>query len=125
MSAVENNKRFLELDAGRVLGDLTSNETDEWRELASSRKDSYSITLDYLAAELEIQHAVPCSLPASLSSQLKDSISDFSNDSSSSLINIFPWLGWAVARHPDVCSPMLSVTLIQWKAARSSWHEER
>ena len=97
MSAVENNKRFLELDAGRVLGDLTSNETDEWRELASSRKDSYSITLDYLAAELEIQHAAPCSLPASLSSQLKDSISDFSNDSSSSLINIFPWLGWAVA----------------------------
>tara|TARA_Y100001968_G_C19194880_1_gene637002 strand:- start:198 stop:854 length:657 start_codon:yes stop_codon:yes gene_type:complete len=56
-----------------------------------------SIALDYLAADLELQYLVPCTLPASLSAQLEESISDFSIDSSSSPIDIFPWLGWAVA----------------------------
>ncbi len=98
MSAAENDKRFLELDAGRVLGDLTSKETKEWQELASSQMGADSIALDYFAADLELQYVAPCSLPASLSAQLEESISDFSNDSSSSPpIDIFPWLGWAVA----------------------------
>ncbi len=97
MSAAGNDKRFLELDAGRVLGDLTSKETKEWQELASSQMGADSIALDYLAADLELQYVAPCSLPASLSAQLKESISDFSSDSSSSPIDIFPWLGWAVA----------------------------
>ena len=97
MSAAENDKRFLELDAGRVLGDLTSKETKEWQELASSQMGADSIALDYLAADLELQYVAPCSLPASLSAQLKESISDFSSDSASSPIDIFPWLGWAVA----------------------------
>jgi hypothetical protein len=97
MSAAENEKRFLELDAGRVLGDLTSKETKEWQELALSQRGSDFISLDYLATELELQHVAPCSLPASLSTQLEESISDFSSDSSSSPIDLFPWLGWAVA----------------------------
>ena len=98
MSAAENDKRFLELDAGRVLGDLTSKETKEWQELASSQMGADSIALDYFAADLELQYVAPCSLPASLSAQLEESISDFSSDSSSSPpIDIFPWLGWAVA----------------------------
>lgn len=98
MSAAENDKRFLELDAGRVLGDLTSKETKEWQELASSQMGADSIALDYFAADLELQYVAPCSLPASLSAQLEESISDFSIDSSSSPpIDIFPWLGWAVA----------------------------
>ena len=98
MSAAGNDKRFLELDAGRVLGDLTSKETKEWQELASSQMGADSIALDYFAADLELQYVAPCSLPASLSAQLEESISDFSSDSSSSPpIDIFPWLGWAVA----------------------------
>ena len=98
MSAAENDKRFLELDAGRVLGDLTSKETKEWQELALSQMGADSIALDYFAADLELQYVAPCSLPASLSAQLEESISDFSSDSSSSPpIDIFPWLGWAVA----------------------------
>ncbi len=93
--------RFEELDAGRVLGDLSPKETSEWLILAERHQGSNSIELDLLATELELQETQPCDLSSSLSNKLADTIPAFSNKNkqqpATQIISILPWLGWAVA----------------------------
>jgi hypothetical protein len=93
--------RFEELDAGRVLGDLTSEETSEWQILVTDIEDIHSIELELLATELELKHVQPCDLSSSLSNKLADTIPAFSNKNinqpAAQIISILPWLGWAAA----------------------------
>ena len=74
MSKSESYDRFLELDAGRALGDLSGEEMKEWQELASHNQDAGSTGFDYLVSEMEIYHAQESILPASLSSKLIEAI---------------------------------------------------
>ena len=101
MSMDETLARFEELDAGRVLGDLTSEETSEWQILVTDMKDVHSIELELLATELELKHVQPCDLSSSLSNKIADTIPTFSNkninQSATQIISILPWLGWAAA----------------------------
>lgn len=101
MSMEKTLARFEELDAGRVLGDLTSEETSEWQILVTDMEDVHSIELELLATELELKHVQPCDLSSSLSNKLADTIPAFSNKNinqpADQIISILPWLGWAAA----------------------------
>ena len=101
MSMDETLARFEELDAGRVLGDLTSEETSEWQILVTDMEDVHSIELELLATELELKHVQPCDLSSSLSNKIAGTIPTFSNkninQSATQIISILPWLGWAAA----------------------------
>ena len=101
MSMDETLARFEELDAGRVLGDLTSEETSDWQILVTDMEDVHSIELELLATELELKHVQPCDLSSSLSNKIADTIPTFSNkninQSATQIISILPWLGWAAA----------------------------
>ena len=101
MSMDETLARFEELDAGRVLGDLTSEETSEWQILVTDMEDVHSIELELLATELELKHVQPCDLSSSLSNKIADTIPTFSNKNvnqpATQIISILPWLGWAAA----------------------------
>jgi hypothetical protein len=101
MSMDETLARFEELDAGRVLGDLTSEETSEWQILVTDMEDVHSIELELLATELELKHVQPCDLSSSLSNKIADTIPAFSNKNinqpATQIISILPWLGWAAA----------------------------
>ena len=101
MSMEKTLARFEELDAGRVLGDLTSEETSEWQILVTDIEDIHSIELELLATELELKHVQPCDLSSSLSNKLADTIPAFSNKNmnqpAAQIISILPRLGWAAA----------------------------
>ena len=101
MSKENTLNRFDELDAGRILGDLTSKETSEWQLLARDNENSNFIDLELLATELELQFTQPCNLSSSLSNKLANTIPAFSNKnkqkSATQIISILPWLGWAAA----------------------------
>ena len=101
MSMDETLARFEELDAGRILGDLSAKEISEWQTLATEMEDVHSIELELLATELELKHVQPCDLSSSLSNKIADTIPAFSNKNinqpATQIISILPWLGWAAA----------------------------
>ena len=101
MSSVKALARFEELDAGRVLGDLSAKEISEWQTLATEVENIHSIELEILATELELKHVQPCDLSSSLSNKIADTIPTFSNknvnQSATQIISILPWLGRAAA----------------------------
>jgi len=101
MSSVKALARFEELDAGRVLGDLSAKEISEWQALATEVENIHSIELEILATELELKHVQPCALSSSLSNKIADTIPAFSNKNINQpvtqIISILPWLGWAAA----------------------------
>jgi len=101
MSSVKALARFEELDAGRVLGDLSAKEISEWQALATEVENIHSIELEILATELELKHVQPCDLSSSLSNKIADTIPAFSNKNINQpvtqIISILPWLGWAAA----------------------------
>ena len=47
MSSVKALARFEELDAGRVLGDLSAKEISEWQTLATEMENIHSIAVSY------------------------------------------------------------------------------
>ena len=99
----DSKNRFEELDAGRALGDLSTEEMSEWEILSRETKAKQSMDFDWLAAEIEINHAQDCSLSSSLASSLKASIPEFSRSRKSKLpetrkiIAFLPWAGWGLA----------------------------
>ena len=102
MSATGTYDRFEELDAGRVLGDLSIDEVKEWKELAPKQQSENSGEFDWIGAELELRNSEPCPLSSSLVTRLNDTIPAFTNKSvskpsSTNIISIIPWLGWAAA----------------------------
>lgn len=103
MSKADSYDRFLELDAGRALGDLSEEEMKEWQELAPQYQDTEPTGFDYLVSELEIHHTEESSIPPSLKSKLTESIpSSISKEGSegrteNTVVSIFPWLGWVAA----------------------------
>jgi anti-sigma-K factor RskA len=103
MSAASAWDRFEELDAGRIMGDLSSQEISEWQILAADQVNNSTAELELIATELELKHTQPCDLTSTLSNKLLSTIPAFSNkartveQSSDKNISILPWLGWAVA----------------------------
>lgn len=102
MSASETYDRFEELDAGRALGDLSSDEVNEWKKLSNNNKTESSLVFDWITTELELKNSEPCPLSSSLVTRLNDTIPAFTNKraskpSSSKVVSIIPWLGWAAA----------------------------
>ena len=118
--------RFDELDAGRILGDLTSEEISEWQTIVSETDDIHSIELELIATELELKHIQPCDLSSSLSKKLIDTILPFSNKNidqpTTQIVSILPWIGWAIAAclvisfiisNPDTSLPETQLTSAQ------------
>ena len=103
MSKADSYERFLELDAGRTLGDLTSEEMVEWQELAIVHQEDDPTSFDFLVAELEVRNVSSTSVPTNLTSLLSETIHDFAKPadeeptSDTKVVSIFPWLGWAAA----------------------------
>lgn len=102
MSATETYDRFEELDAGRAIGDLSSEEVIEWKELAQRHQSENSGEFDWISTELELRNSDPCPLSSSLVTRLNGTIPAFTQKNSSKLsstkvISILPWLGWAAA----------------------------
>ena len=102
MSASGTYDRFDELDAGRVLGDLSSDEVNEWKDLAPRHQSESSGELDWISAELELRNSEPCPLSSSLVTRLNETIPAFTEKkskkpASANVTSIIPWLGWAVA----------------------------
>ena len=99
----ESHNRFEELDAGRALGDLSMEEMSEWEILSRETKANYSMDFDWLATEIEINHAQDCSLSSSLANSLKASIPKSSRSRKSKLsksgkiVAFLPWAGWGLA----------------------------
>jgi hypothetical protein len=95
--------RFEELDAGRALGDLSSEEVEEWETLSQEGAMDQTIDFDLLATELELNHTEDCALSSSLATRLEDTIPVFSGtvkanqSNTGQIISIIPWLGWAAA----------------------------
>jgi hypothetical protein len=95
--------RFEELDAGRALGDLSSEEVEEWETLSQEGAMDQTIDFDLLATELELNHTEDCALSSSLATRLEDTIPAFSatvkskQSATGQIISIIPWLGWAAA----------------------------
>ncbi len=102
MSATETYDRFEELDAGRALGDLSSEEVMEWKELAHRHQFVISGEFDWITTELELENSEPCPLSSSLVTRLNETIPAFTEKNSkkpasAELVSMIPWLGWAVA----------------------------
>ena len=55
--------RFEELDAGRAFGDLSSEEFNEWQQLAPQFLNSQEVSFDYLLTELELDKTSSTPLP--------------------------------------------------------------
>ena len=102
MSATGTYDRFDELDAGRVLGDLSIDEVKEWKEFAPKHQSANSGELDWISAELELRNSEPCPLSSSLVTRLNETIPAFTEKkskkpASANVTSIIPWLGWPVA----------------------------
>ena len=102
MSATETYDRFEELDAGRAIGDLSSQEVMEWNDLAQRHQSENSGEFDWISTELELRNSEPCPLSSSLVTRLNETIPAFTEKNSkkpasANIISIIPWLGWAVA----------------------------
>lgn len=72
-------QRFEELEAGRILGDLDSEETREFQELSKSlgKEPDFSLELAAAAIETEFLQSTEESLPAHLQEQLQGGMADF------------------------------------------------
>ena len=94
--------RFEELDAGRAFGDLSSEEFNEWQQLAPQFLNSQEVSFDYLLTELELDKTSSTPLPSSLSEKLGKTTQQFisgdNKDSDDQKVTPFVnWLGWGIA----------------------------
>ena len=94
--------RFEELDAGRAFGDLSSEEFNEWQQLAPQFLNSQEVSFDYLLTELELEKTSSTPLPSSLSEKLGKTTQQFisgdNKDSDDQKVTPFVnWLGWGIA----------------------------
>ena len=94
-------ERFDELDAARVLGDLSQDEQREWTRLVEEHGFRPDVELDWLVAGLEEVHSQSPSLPSeALRTRLvADSQSYAEPDVGDEIVPLWrhPALGWAVA----------------------------
>ena len=94
--------RYEELDAGRAFGDLSSEEFNEWQQLAPQFLNSQEVSFDYLLTELELDRTSSTPLPSSLSEKLGETTQQFisgdNKDSEDQKVTPFVnWLGWGIA----------------------------
>jgi len=76
MSAQDFQLRFEELEAGRILGDLSPEEMNEWQELSDAHGFSPDISLELTAAAIETDflQSQADSLPADIADSLRQAI---------------------------------------------------
>ena len=94
--------RFEELDAGRAFGDLSSEEFNEWQQLAPQFLNSQEVSFDYLLTELELDKTSSTPLPSFLSQKLGETTDQFisgeNKDSDDQKVTPFVnWIGWGIA----------------------------
>jgi anti-sigma-K factor RskA len=79
MSAAPSIDRFEELEAGRILGDLSPEEWNEWQELAESHGENRDGSLEIAAAAIEADFATSTSesLPPELEKVIRKDIAQF------------------------------------------------
>lgn len=79
MSDAQTIDRFEELEAGRVLGDLSPEEWEEWNELSKTIGKSHDASLELVAAAIEadIASQVEEPLPTDLEDLIRRDIGDF------------------------------------------------
>ena len=81
--------RFEELEAGRILGDLDTEETMEWEKLSKDPRCKPDLSLELMAAAIESEYLQEraVALPANIVENLKKEMAEFtSSDSSTSAI---------------------------------------
>lgn len=99
-------QRLEELEAGRILGDLSSEEVVEWQSLSQEYGEVLDGSLEWTAAQLEAGLATDraSSLPTNLTARVKEGRAEFINEPAPPLSSVPPggwWnsapLAWAVA----------------------------
>jgi hypothetical protein len=109
MSNQDSIKRFEELEAGRILGDLDAGETKEWQELSSELGHGSDLSLELAAASIETDfiQGQEIALPDDVAKLVRQGIPKFSSgkESNGSIIRPPVWqrllsspkAAWAVA----------------------------
>ena len=82
--------RFEELDAGRAFGDLSSEEFNEWQQLAPQFLNSQEVSFDYLLTELELDKTSSTPLPSSLIQKLGETTDLFISGDNNCLLYTSP-----------------------------------
>jgi hypothetical protein len=79
MSAAHSIDRFEELEAGRVLGDLSAEEWEEWQSLSGSFSENRDASLELVAAAIEADIATRTeeALPSHLEAVIRKDIAEF------------------------------------------------
>jgi len=79
MSEQDSLDRFEELEAGRILGDLSAEETQEWQELSKTHGCGSDFSLELTAAAIETEFIQPkaAAMPANIAASLREGMARF------------------------------------------------
>ncbi|MFT5881670.1 MAG: hypothetical protein ACI9FG_000155 [Crocinitomicaceae bacterium] len=79
--------RFEELEAGRIIGDLDTEETMEWQELSKDPRCKPDISLEFMAAAIETEYLQQqaVDLPANMVENIKKNMEAFTSGDSSTV----------------------------------------
>lgn len=96
-------KRFEELEAGRIIGNLDSKEAIEWRSLSQELEQGPDLDLELVAAAVEVSYLT--TKPKNIPARLAESIRVDTSAGSGSVITPKQWtpvktvatIGWAIA----------------------------
>ncbi|MEM7010304.1 MAG: anti-sigma factor [Verrucomicrobiota bacterium] len=104
MSELASIERLEELEAGRILGDLSNEEWREWETLSEDHSDALDGSLEWAAAQLEagFSDAERAPMPETLSSKIKAGTAEFVKPVDDSKIVRGPWwnsapIAWSAA----------------------------
>jgi len=106
MSAHDSQLRFEELEAGRILGDLSTEETKEWQELSETHGFNPDFSLELMAAAIETEfiESEGNEMPAHLAAALRKDIPKYSSPAPSAVITPIwqriytaPQAAWGIA----------------------------
>ena len=104
MSELSSIERLEELEAGRVLGDLSGEEWREWESLSKAHPEALDGSLEWAAARLESSLASPSgeNVPAGLKAKIHAGTAEFVTGSNRPSVVSVPWwnsapIAWAAA----------------------------
>lgn len=90
-------QRLEELEAGRIFGDLSGEEWQEWERLSAESADALDGSLEWAAAQLEASLAGPKSaieMPSDLAAKVKAGTADFVTETESDKGIVLPFEWW-------------------------------
>jgi len=111
MSNQDSLKRFEELEAGRILGDLDAAETAEWQELSGELKCGSDFSLELVAAAIETDFVQErdVALPDDIAALVRRDMPKFSSPGKSSATIIAPPVWQRLARSPKAAWAMAAL----------------